>query len=176
MKTKPAMTQKFEEDDKILTCDEAAVAMLNGAESGNHHIAATFLGKVFYNSARGATPLANPILGPFYDCVSWVRSSRHLILIHQLIVHRLECHSGVGTVTLKLSSTRKNTGSIWRSRASFLLLWRKGNRADFHYFCLYGFFVLCTHPTLISTASYQNSPRDCGMNLHKLLHSRIRIV
>jgi 3-dehydrosphinganine reductase len=72
MKTKPSITKQFEEGDAILTCDKAAEAMLHGAEDGNHHIAATFLGNVFYNASRGAAPLTNPLTGPFYDCVSWV--------------------------------------------------------------------------------------------------------
>lgn len=98
-KTKPAICRKFEEDDIVLECDVAARKMLDGAfshlipgnlhgvyeqrispsyvrnvgiKSGEFHFGASFLGKVFINSTRGATPNPNPILGPIYDCISWV--------------------------------------------------------------------------------------------------------
>ena len=72
VRTKPALAAEFEDGDEILSCDMAAASLLKGVERGDHHIAATFLGRVFYNSARGAAPLTNLFLGPFYDCISWV--------------------------------------------------------------------------------------------------------
>lgn len=45
--------------------------MLAGIKGKEFHFGATFLGKVFINSTRGAAPNPNPILGPIYDCISW---------------------------------------------------------------------------------------------------------
>ncbi|KAI5121963.1 hypothetical protein M0805_002034 [Coniferiporia weirii] len=72
MKSKPALTASFEAGDDVLSCDDAARVMLRAVERGDHHIGATFITRVFYNSARGAAPIVNPIVGPILDCIGWI--------------------------------------------------------------------------------------------------------
>ncbi|KAH8119658.1 oxidoreductase [Phellopilus nigrolimitatus] len=72
MKTKPQLTAAFEADDTVLSCDEAAAVMLSAVERGNHHSAATFISKLFYNIGRGAAPVVNPVVGPVLDCIGWI--------------------------------------------------------------------------------------------------------
>ncbi|KAL5528019.1 TSC10 [Sanghuangporus sanghuang] len=71
-KTKPALTKKFEADDEILSCDEAAAVLIKGVERGDYTITATLIAKIFSNSGRGAAPIVNTFIGPILDCVAWI--------------------------------------------------------------------------------------------------------
>ncbi|KAL5492835.1 TSC10_1 [Sanghuangporus weigelae] len=71
-KTKPVLTKKFEEDDKILSCPDAAATLLRGVERGDYSITATLISRMFSNSSRGAAPYTNAVIGPILDCFAWI--------------------------------------------------------------------------------------------------------
>jgi 3-dehydrosphinganine reductase len=112
-KTKPKITLKIEEDDKGLTADQAADALLKGAHTlelrprseeasflpgvtaGHAHITGDILTEIFRASTRGSAKGHNWIWDSILDSIGHVSPFSH---------HQFSCPSGSPTILNERSS------------------------------------------------------------------------